>query len=370
MIHYILQVEAVEKYPPTFSLLSYLALRGDEVHLITSVKSVSVEQFCIKNNIDLIYTKHSYESHASSLKKMFLIPMIKKELWSNIPSKKEELFVWIMTSITLKFIGNKIFKVKYIMYNYELIETLKYHNKISFLKVPLKKIARNAVVNIQCEYNRAILYKTWFDLDEIPFVIPNKPLYNGAISKKSYISNEHARNIVSKISKKKIIIYQGIVDKERPLDNLIKAIDELGDEYAFVIMTSDPDKVNTDLGHNVYVIPFVSPPLHLEITSWAHIGILIYNPVKGATTSQFNSLYCAPNKLYEYSMFGIPMIGNSIPGLKYSIELNNIGYCFEEKDIESIKQAILQIEKKYPEFSQRSYDFYKKTNICSQNTAN
>lgn len=63
------------------------------------------------------------------------------------------------------------------------------------------------------------------------------------------------------------------------------------------------------------MLPYITAPYHLEVTSHAFIGILIYAPVYGTFTSPLNSIYCAPNKLYEFSHFGIPMIGNNIPGL-------------------------------------------------------
>ena len=59
----------------------------------------------------------------------------------------------------------------------------------------------------------------------------------------------------------------------------------------------------------------------MEITSYARIGINFYRP------NCLNKAFCAPNKIYEFSGFGIPIIGNDIPGLKNTIGLNNAGKC-------------------------------------------
>ena len=107
------------------------------------------------------------------------------------------------------------------------------------------------------------------------------------------------------------------------------------------------------------VMPYIVAPYHLEVTSHAFVGILIYTPVYGTFTSPLNSIYCAPNKLYEFSQFGIPMIGNDIPGLRYTIEYNHMGVCVQKMNTESFSQAIKNIADNYEKYSENAITFYK-----------
>ena len=139
----------------------------------------------------------------------------------------------------------------------------------------------------------------------------------------------------------------------------------MGTDYAFVVMSGNLDGLKYR-GSNTYFLPFIIPPYHLEITSWAYIGILIYKPVRGATTSPLNAVYCAPNKLYEYAMYGIPMIGNNVPGLKSSICDNTIGKIFEIMNEDSIIRTINEIERNYELYSSNAISFYQRTDNYNQ----
>ncbi len=59
-------------------------------------------------------------------------------------------------------------------------------------------------------------------------------------------------------------------------------------------------------------------------------------------------------------MFGIPMIGNNIPGLYYNIQNNQMGYCCDNK-VDEIKRAIIKIDDNYSFFSDNSRIFYDTT---------
>ena len=316
MRHIVIQVESIMKYPPTLSLLKILSELGEEVYLFTSVTGDVVEQECSEINIKLIDLGNEYSPNNKALDKLRKIPLINH----SIKSKLNELYnldtaVWVMTSITLKYIGNLLDNKRYIIYIYELSQEILYYPRIPALKVNLKKLFKNASAVVECEYNRAHIAKAWFSLKKTPYVIPNKPYLN-QLTRESNIQDEYCAQQINKIKDKKIVLYQGIIDPERPLIPFIEAVTELGDEYAMVIMSSDVDKLKDVKSSNLCLLPFVNPPHHLEITSWAHIGILTYVPVLGETTSPLNAVYCAPNKIYEYAMFGIPMIGNDVPGLK------------------------------------------------------
>lgn len=90
--------------------------------------------------------------------------------------------------------------------------------------------------------------------------------------------------------------------------------------------------------NHIVHIDFIPAPEYLAITKNATMGILSYDP------TSINNAYCAPNKLFEYAAYGLPMLGNDIPGLKYMLEYYHAGEIMDETSISSIKGAIRQIE--------------------------
>ena len=81
-------------------------------------------------------------------------------------------------------------------------------------------------------------------------------------------------------------------------------------------------KLNENLNH----VDFIPAPYYLCITRLAIIGILTYNPML------HNTAYCAPNKIFEYGAFSVPMIGNNIPGLNILKE-HRAGILVNEDDM-------------------------------------
>ena len=132
------------------------------------------------------------------------------------------------------------------------------------------------------------------------------------------------------------------------------------------MVVSGGENVYADIeSDNYYFIPYVKPPMHLQITSNAYIGVLSYFPVK-TSYSILNALYCAPNKTYEYAKFGVPMIGNDIPGLRYMFDTTGAGVCIEDFTVDSICDAIHQIEKEYDQMSQNALKYYDDTDTEAQ----
>ena len=97
----------------------------------------------------------------------------------------------------------------------------------------------------------------------------------------------------------------------------------------------------------------------MVFTSHAHIGILTYDPLS------LNCAYCAPNKIFEYSKYGLPVLGNDIPGLRREIEGSRFGAIVDEKIEESIVEGIKKIEDNYETFSQNAISYYEGTDTVS-----
>ncbi|MCR4902554.1 MAG: glycosyltransferase [Butyrivibrio sp.] len=354
---FIVHIGEVMLCPPVVNLMKMLEKKHIETVLI------STESKYFKDDYRYIQFKPitvNYERKRNLLHKTYEMFGIRKAIWNIIDkSYEKDDVIWLTSNTALKHVGTRILKYNYVFQLMELSEKLKYHPKFPFA-FDAKKIGNNAAAVVVPEYNRAHIVKAWWELNEKPLILSNKPYQEKIIEKCSYIEDDYARGIIDRLKGKKIILYQGIIHRERPLDKYIYAVDKLGDDYAFVVMSNGENIYEGIDSKNYYFIPFIAPPDHLQVTSHAYIGVLSYFPVK-SDYSILNALYCAPNKTFEYAMFGIPMLGNDNPGLKYIFDTHKAGISVESFDVDNIVSAIKTIENNYDFYCKGAEDYYSHT---------
>lgn len=352
----VIQVDPVLKYPPTIRLINELCALGKEVYLLSTVTDERVKSV-LPSDVKIINVGQEYRYNVSAFRKLICLRKIRAEIWKTIKGIYDDSsLLWVMSNITIKHLGKKLTKYRYNLHLFELVDEIYYFGKMPIMRLGLKRLAERAYNVIVPEYNRAHITKAWLRLSKLPLVIENRPVKNDIIKNNEIRHSDPARDIINKIGEKKIILYQGIVDSERPIEKIAEAVESM-EGYIFLVLTDS--KTNLSMFSKTLVIPFVAPPFHLEITSHAHIGVLLYQSVYDSFASPLNSIYCAPNKLFEYAQFGIPMIGNDIPGLHYTIDYNNMGTCVESLAKEEIVEAIQVIDANYEIMSQNSREFYK-----------
>ncbi len=240
-------------------------------------------------------------------------------------------------------------KVIYICSFLELLDEFK--PKIRFLR----SIANKAVATTVCEETRGYLQAYWWGLTRLPFVFPNKPYTNqNNLSDKD---NDLLMNAFKMIDGRPYILYQGILQNKKELVQIAKALNYTKNHYVFVLMGIDKYGSIADIkkayGDVVY-IEYIPAPLHLEITKNAHIGVAYYRP------DSLNKVFCAPNKIYEYSGYGVPMICNNIPGLRNTVGSAKAAKCIDLNYTE-ITKAIDDIDTCYREFQEYAKSFYDST---------
>lgn len=254
--------------------------------------------------------------------------------------------LWIIHEKTLVEFKEQFKGKEYVVSLYELNDKLP--KLLAEMKDPLK--AAKAVM--VPEYNRACILKLWMGLDKIPYIIPNKPGWH-PLSR--YLECDYSKQLQGE----KIVLYQGIVNRNRDISHLCRAVGRING-YKLVLMGRGEEdyiaELRTEYPHILF-IPFVNPPEHLKITSYARIGIVKYD------WYDMNHLYCAPNKTWEYTGFGIPVLGNELPGLVYTIGSFKAGVLTNLDDEEAIVKAISEIEKNYDEYSANALKYYNSADI-------
>lgn len=347
--------------PPAISVVNSLIELKHTVSIISGNPDDKEYFQDVDANI-IVPREKLYESPKNIIKWLTRFVYSKRFMRRALESLAEEnSVVWLVSEKPIKFLGKRILNYRYVLQCLELGQNFYYSSHLPF-KINMRPYLVRANAITQCEENRASIFQAWWGLDNKPFVLPNKMNISQDIQRYSYITDKKARDIIEKLKDKKIILYQGILNKDRPIEQYIRAIDKLGSEYAFVVMSNYPNLYKDIESSNYYYVPFVKPPHHLEITSHAYIGVLAYVPFKNEY-SPLNYIYCAPNKIWEYSRLSVPMIGNDIPGLKYPFEINKCGVCSKSMNPEDIIQSIKKIEESYNMYSENARKFYESVDI-------
>ena len=340
--------EGIHIYPPCLTQILYLNEIGVNLivyHGITDCRTIEI--------LDKYKVKHYnlYEKEIKSKNRKILtlkrwIGYRRSALKILNKTYDEDTILWLGTADSSIAIYDKLKDKKYVLSILELYDNNKLYKKY------LGKIVNQAVNVICCEYNRAHIMKSWWKLKKLPYVIPNKPYTD---IKDNLIKDE---KIMSQIRNKKIILYQGMIAKDRELSNLAKALKELDKDYWLVLMGKDyNNNVNIikDIYEKTIYLGYIPAPAHLLYTNYAYMGIANYD------YSCLNNIFCAPNKIYEYTGFKIPVLCNEVPGLYYTIGIHEAGICVDFDDIEEIKRGILKIEENYNLYSDNALEFYKAT---------
>lgn len=346
----IIHSDAVYLLPPLYSSMLILNDLGWQVSLITMGVNEFWKEEMQRRNIR--YEVISVNSSNRIIKKIEEIFFFKRYVLRSIKKIGEYDYVWLEGRKIFQYINPNYFHNKKV-----IIQVLELYEKEFLLRKRLRKYLLASEITFVPEYVRANLFRMWFNLTKLPIVLPNCPYKNFVINNCLAIIEKSYPTLYRLITEqKKIIIYQGGIGKERDISNVIRYIDLRDDNFVIVIIgPSKGAEKYLEMSDKVYYLGHVDAPFHLAITSYAYIGLLNYKPII------LNNLFCAPNKIYEYAKFGIPILGNDIPGLYYLLRLHNAGLTCDMASIQKIGEAFDELCTNYDKYSNGSYDLYNST---------
>ncbi|MGV1098821.1 glycosyltransferase [Thiovibrio sp. JS02] len=154
-----------------------------------------------------------------------------------------------------------------------------------------------------------------------------------------------------------IVLYQGGLVPLRGLEELVDAMKLVPEGIYLVLMGYGPltqslmQRIEEGgLQHRVFLHPAVPANVLHGYTSSADLGVITYK------ATCLNKYYCAPNKLFEYVMAGIPFVGADLPEIRRIVDGYGVGHLFAPDSPASIAQAIvtqLNVMKKNREASEK-----------------
>lgn len=311
--------EEIVRRPPIQSLMEDLLELGHEVSLI-SLDSIGyngrVEHVCLGEKVSgnkvLKYVKFRY-------------------LALNFIKEKQFDYIWFCSLDSyLPFLGSKLVENgKVILQLQELYD--KFKTRLHFLK----KNANMFKAIIVPEYNRAHILKVWLNLNKLPFVLPNKP--NNSVIKNIKFKKSPPNSLILDNGKIKLI-YQGHIDKDRSLIEISRVCYKHRNIVDFYLLGNEHNdylSILNSINPDIIYLGWVQPPQHLLITKQMDIGIIEYSH------RDLNNIFCAPNKVWEYTAFGLPVISNDLPGMSSLITQNKFGSLYN--NIEDFEEVLLEM---------------------------
>ena len=325
----------IQKFPPVLSVLYLLSDLGYPVTLISGGATPEIQKQLRLRKIDFhLWPSPKRTGDVNKVLSYFRFHSYTCNILSELKEQtNDELLLWVAGAHTCLSLGSLIRRFRYVLQIHELHETS------MVMRKAVRRVIHGSEAVFMPEYNRTVLYRIWFRLSKLPVVLVNKPYFLPG-QEELFSLREKYREELVRLRGRKIVIYQGYIHKERDLSNFIRAVKRLGSEYCTLLVGGDAgalksyQAIDPELVH----IDFLNAPDYLLFTSLAHIGIVTYDPY------QLNTAYCAPNKLFEYCAYSLPIIGNDIPGLRLPLEIWQAGEVADESDEEAIFQALQKLE--------------------------
>ncbi|MBD9399644.1 glycosyltransferase [Pseudomonas sp. PDM11] len=166
-----------------------------------------------------------------------------------------------------------------------------------------------------------------------PCVVLNAPV------RRELKKNNHFRQQLGIRDNQIILLYQGALGAGRGVQLILEAFKKRFDDQVvavfmgYGVLQSDVQAAAAQ-HNNIFFYPAVSPQIVLEYTSSADLGISL---IENTCLSYF---YCMPNKLFEYSMAGLPVVVSDMHEMSKLVLGNNIGVVVEDLTIGSVNQAV------------------------------
>lgn len=339
--------------PPVISAVLILSDLGHEVHLVTEGVTPYWRNELSRRHIGLHVVPNPWRGRWGAVGKVLAYRRFRREAFKVaqqlFPQGREGL-LWVEGAYTVVALGRQVQRYPYVLQIQELHEES---------RLQLKAIGR-VIHGAQCvfmpEYTRCVLYQCWYKLKRRPTVLPNKPYFLASVDKERLMEKYRALTARLDLSKP-IILYQGGMSRDRDLSGFVKAVYDMGPDYQLLLVGREDHVMDGYRRLNPRLIHFdyIPAPDYLLFTTLASIGIVSYDG------DVLNNAFCAPNKIYEYAAYGLPVVGNDIPGLRNTVAYCGFGKVVDEHDSAAIAQAIGDILADLPHYRERARAFYAGT---------
>lgn len=139
-----------------------------------------------------------------------------------------------------------------------------------------------------------------------------------------------------------VFLYQGGFSPNRGIEQILEAFQSLKDPKKIIVfmgygvLAEDIQKAASK-SNNIFYHDAVEHDVLLEYTASADIVILTYQ------NTCLNHYYCSPNKFFEYTMAGLPIIVSNLYELSRLVKNYGNGFIIKENTAESLQDTVLNL---------------------------
>ena len=255
--------------------------------------------------------------------------------------KKPSIIIFTLPQFgIIAWIASRLLRARLVYYPFELFG--EQHVKVNPIQKSIeKKILRRAIdALITQNEERGEVYVKERGARVKPTIVHNyKPCYRPVATGK-------LRAILELPDDCRIVLYEGQLMQGRWLDNLIRSSRFLPDNSVLVFMgrklpwwdeVAEPLLADPELAVRVRVMSHVPHAELLDYVADADVGVIIYDD------KVRNNYLCAPGKLSDYILAGVPVICPDFPTIGPTIRRYAIGAVFTNPDTETIANAINEV---------------------------
>ena len=369
----VLHYRPLEETTPVMTLLLKLKQFGYPVFYF-SVESEPARNFLEKNGFEFKLLPRDQFSYrvtrglsklVARVKRARLFMSRRKVLLATLQtlSRKHDgnIVVWSQEFTGFGLAGNEILQYpRRIVTMFEMFEP----RSRKWLGVDYEKIMHTSTV-ITPEVNRAWILKAHLGLEQKPLVIENK--LEPHPRTRNMPLPECAQDAFNRIGDRPVFLFQGSWGNDRrDIGMVLETIAKNRPDYCVVTMpVSDAARARLSKYPNAFMLPFIPAPDHFAVTSHATVGLAFYSDNGNSLLQRTNAIYCAPTKIYEYAGFGVPTLGNDLPGLVETIERHQAGICCQLTET-SILEAADKLIKNIDFYSGNATAFFENTDLDGQ----
>lgn len=330
-------------------MIDSLLSQGENVFAISSKDELGEpstfkgERFNIIKNCQLISLPLSKDHKGYILKylKIYFSDLIRfhRELRKVVTINKIDIIIFynpnVLPLVLSPFMPKRVTKVYY------AAELLNPRSQPQYYCIE-RLLCRKMNMIICCEENRAKIMQKRYHLKTTPTVMINAVPPEYVSLKKNFLRD--------KLQIKKtdiVVIYQGEIHSIRCCYELAAATSQLPEHIKLVLIGKCHDQAYmkkimdhatvTNSQNRIFHIDKVPYNELFDYTVGADIGAVFYKNIDE------NHYYCAPNKLSEYTLCGLAVVGSNFPGLAEQIEGNQIGKVANPNSIKEIYSALNSI---------------------------
>lgn len=294
-----------------------------------------------KPELKFPYPIHVLSLSAQSSMKMYLDfnwKLFRKLL--KITKKEDILLANDLDALLPNYLVSKIKGCELVFDSHEIFSEAPTLYNRPFRKKIWKTLEKWMLPNVKHFYTVSDGYADWFEREYKirPEIIMNVPVVKPATESLTV-------RLPEVIPQEKIIIYQGAINFSRGIDKMIAAMQFVENAHLWII-GSGPKKMEFEaltsklnLNEKVKFIGHVSPSQLKIITPKADLGLSLEEDFG------ISYRYALPNKIFDYTHAGIPVLGTNLPEIKNTIEKFGIGKTIESHDPQHIAEMIKKMLK-------------------------